>query len=586
VKQRGQVSHRKLHVARQMIRLLAEASQLVLLLLVICPIGMNGQQREVNPGNTASTLRVDVNLVTIGVRVSDRKHREVSGLKQEEFSVLEDGKQQKIAVFASEQQPVSILVSLDRSYSMGENGKLDQAKLALKLLFENSHPDNEYALMVFDDQSIPLLEFSAGWQQIEAVLSKVRSYRAGSSVYDSIVAALDRFNRARYPRQVLVVITDGADQHSRLKLEDVLSAVQSSQAQVYLVGFLDPKEDTIFRASGKTVTLVSGQDVDNPRYAFKRLAEESGAERYFPESGEQLATVVRTISEDLRTQYTLGYYLSPSDRGGQYRRIEVRARTKGLQIRSRHGFRSGESEEIEAPVTAVPVKPIGPETIRQRVLPYELKTERRGGQVIFNEDFSDPASGWPQKPGFFLKANKYHLEQRNLKVLNEGRVAANGPWWTDFEASLVVELESTQVRPEPAPAAIRPSLYSQPPAAGLVFRLNERGYYAFVISQPHPGGKIFFKVVKKVSNSTSTSDLSFWEQAWQPRRAEVRYRLGVACHGNQIRLHVDGVQVTELRDESFSDGLLGMVLFGEGHAVFDDLIARSTVEQVLGSKAQ
>jgi len=49
---------------------------------------------------------------------------------------------------------------------------------------------------------------------------------------------------------------------------------------------------------------------------------------------------------------------------------------------------------------------------------------------------------------------------------------------------------------------------------------------------------------------------------------------------------VDGVQVTELRDESFSDGLLGMVLFGEGHAVFDDLIARSTVEQALGSKAQ
>src|SRR5262249_19477989 len=338
-------------------------------------------------GKTVSTLRVDVNLVTIGVRVSDRKHREVAGLRQDDFSILEDGKQRKIAVFASELQPVSVLVLLDRSYSMGESGKLDQAKLALKQLFENSHQDNEYGLMVFDDQSIPVLEFSSGRQQIEAAVSKVRSYRAGSAVYDSIVAALDRFNRARYPRQVLLVITDGADQHSRLKLEDVLTGVQSSQAQVYLVGFLDPKEDTIFRESGKTVTLVSGQEVDNPRYSFKRLAEESGAERYFPESGEQLANVVSTISDDLRTQYTLGYYLSPSDRGGQYRHIEVRVRTKGLQLRSRHGFRSGEREEIQLPVSAVPVKAIGPETIRKRTVPYELKTGRRGEQIIFNEDF-------------------------------------------------------------------------------------------------------------------------------------------------------------------------------------------------------
>src|SRR5262249_28381476 len=148
------VSHRKLRVIEQLIRFLAEASPFVLLLLVVRPIGVDGQQREVNPGKTVSTLSVDVNLVTIGVRVSDRKHREVSGLKQEDFSVLENGKEQKIAVFASEQQPVSVLVLLDRSYSMGGSGKLDQAKLAMKQLFENSHPDNEYGLMVFDDQPI------------------------------------------------------------------------------------------------------------------------------------------------------------------------------------------------------------------------------------------------------------------------------------------------------------------------------------------------------------------------------------------------------------------------------------------------
>ena len=284
------------------------ASVAILLLLTVA--GADSQRSDRSAEGPLETLRVNVNLVTIGVRVSDRRNREVSGLKQEEFSIFEDGRQQQIAVFASEQQPVSVLILLDRSYSMGQSGKLDQAKSALTQLLENSHPDNEYALVVFDNESLPLLDFSSDRQRIGSLLGRISSDRTGSSLYDSMVLALDRFDRARYPRHVLVVITDGADQHSRLRLDDVLRAVQGSQSQVYLIGFFDPKEDAIFRDSGKTVTLVSGQEIDNPRYVFKHLAAESGAERYFPESGEELATAVRTIAQDLRTQYTLGYYTS------------------------------------------------------------------------------------------------------------------------------------------------------------------------------------------------------------------------------------------------------------------------------------
>lgn len=79
-------------------------------------------------------------------------------------------------------------------------------------------------------------------------------------------------------------------------------------------------------------------------------------------------------------------------------------------MRTRHGFLSPGDQETELPVSAAPVRPIGAETIQQRSLPYEIKTERHGEQVIFREDFSDPASGWPQKPGFSIKASQYHLE--------------------------------------------------------------------------------------------------------------------------------------------------------------------------------
>ena len=508
----------------------------------------------------------------------------MSGLKQEEFSIFEDGRQQPIAVFASEQQPVSVLILLDRSYSMGQSGKLDEAKSALTQLLEKSHPDNEYALVVFDNESLPLLDFSSDRQRIGRLLGRISSDRTGSSLYDSMVLALDRFDRARYPRHVLVVITDGADQHSRLRLDDVLRAVQGSQSQVYLIGFFDPKEDAIFRDSGKTVTLVSGQEIDNPRYVFKHLAAESGAERYFPGSGEELATAMRTIVQDLRTQYTLGYYTSSSDHRAQYRRIEVKVRPKGLRVRARHGFLPSGDDATELPVSDVPVGPTGAEAIQQRSLPYEIKTERRGEQVIFREDFSDPASGWPQKPGVFIKAGQYHLERpavkpsrlprgdapitTEVKILNEGQVAANGPWWTDFEASVLVEFQSG-----------RRDFHSMTPAAGLVFRLNERGYYALLISHSFGHAKVHYKLVKKDLGSTVTRDLLFWDEEWRPGSGGIlRHKLGVVCRGSLIQLLVEGLKVNEFRDDSFSDGLVGAALFGEGHAVFDDLLAQSIVQ--------
>jgi len=557
---------------------------ILILLIATFYANVDAQSVPSRTGPKAHTLRVDVDLVTIGVRVSDRKGREVSGLKQEEFSVFEDGKQRPITVFASEQQPVSVLMLLDRSYSMGQGGKLDQAKSALRHLLENGHPDNEYALMAFDDEPAPLLDFSSDRPKIEATLGKIASHRTGSSLYDSMAVALDRFDRARYPRHVLAVITDGADQHSRLRLDDVFSAVQGSRSQVYLIGFFDPKEDAVFRDSGKTVTLVSGKEIDNPRYVFKRLAEESGAERYFPASGEKLATVVRTIALDLRTQYTLGYYTSPSDPGKQYRRIEVKVRSKGLRVRARHGFLSPGDEENELPVSAAPVRPTGAETIQQRSLPYEIKTERRGDQVIFRDDFSDAASGWPQKPGFFLKAGQYHLEQLRPKILNEGHVAANGPWWTDFEASMVVEFQSRRqdvpsITPGSEPQGQLLMKHRIRGAAGLVFRLNERGYYALIISEPIGKAKIHYKLVKKDVHSTMTHDLLFWDQEWRPSpTGPLQHKLGVVCRGSLIQLQVGGLQAGEIHDESFSDGLVGAVLFGEGHAVFDDLVAQSIIE--------
>ena len=240
-------------------------------------------------------------------------------------------------------------------------------------------------------------------------------------------------------------------------------------------------------------------------------------------------------------------------------------------------------EETEHPISAVLIRPAGKETIQQRSLPYELKTERRSEQVIYREDFSDAASGWPQNPGFFLKGGRYHLQQLRPKVLNEGQVAANGPWWSDFEASVVVEFgastEDFQLR-LPGETQIRQTS-SLPPAAGLVFRLNERGYYALLISRPIGFSKVLYKLVKKLLPSAAAQDLLFWDQELLSKPQLGRpsqHKLGVVCRGSLIQLNVDGLRVRELRDESFSDGLVGVTLLGEGQAMFDDLLAQSMVQ--------
>ncbi|MCI0420737.1 MAG: VWA domain-containing protein, partial [Acidobacteria bacterium] len=493
-----------------------------------------------NQDTETETLRVDVNLVTVGVQVLDRKKRTVPGLTANGFSLFEDGKPKKIAFFSSEPQPVSMVILLDRSYSMGESQKLEQARSGMRALLEQSHPADESALVVFDIEALRLLDFTSDRRRVQSLLARISSERAGSSLYDSLVVALEGFSKARHPRQALVLITDGADQHSRLKLDEVIRTVQGSQAQVYLIGYFDPKEDSVFRDSGETVTLISGQEIDNPRFVFRRLAEESGAERYFPRSDEELQQASKAISRDLRSQYTLAYYSLGSFQKDEYRRIQVKVRQTGLSVRARHGFRPAGHEE-RSPSLAPPQpehEPVSSDTIRERLLPYEIKVERQGNGQTFREDFADPTSGWPQKAGFFYQKGEYHLVANKLPVVNEGLVAANGPWWKDFRAALTLEFKVGQR-----------GIQSFPPAAGLVFRMNERGYYALLVSKALASGKVHYKLIKKLIKPAGTVDLMHWTREWRPDSGRIlQHKLRVVCTGSQIQLYVDGLSMGIVED--------------------------------------
>lgn len=221
------------------------------------------------------TLRVNVNLVTVGVYVTDRKNRAIQGLTTTDFSIYEDEKLQKASFFSAAQQPVSLALLVDRNGRMGSTGKFDDAKKAVLTLVEASHSDTEISYLPYHHEAVPVIGPVTDRERVKAAIATSMSENAGTSLYDPIIEALDHLSKANLPRQVLVVISERADQHSRHNLEELIRAVQASLAQIYLIGYFDSEEDQVFQSSGKTVRLLTGKEVDNPRYVFKRLAEES-----------------------------------------------------------------------------------------------------------------------------------------------------------------------------------------------------------------------------------------------------------------------------------------------------------------------
>ncbi|MBZ5535357.1 MAG: VWA domain-containing protein [Acidobacteriia bacterium] len=283
------------------------------------------------------TLRVDVSLVTVGVRVTDSHGREVPNLTAKDFTLFEDGIAQNVNFFSNEEQPVSLGILLDRSSSMVEGGKLERAKAAAQLMVDSAHSGTEFMYIPFDDRVEVSLEFTPDRESVKRQMALTTAV-GGTSLYDAILIALEHAKHARHGRQALVIISDGADEHSEHTLQEVIHAVQESLVQVYAIGYFSKREEEVISRGGDQLVLLPGRFIDNPRVVFERLAQQSGAAVFFPSSDKALQAAAERISRDLSTQYTLGYYPSNPVPDNRYRRIKVTLRSKGLKVRARQGY--------------------------------------------------------------------------------------------------------------------------------------------------------------------------------------------------------------------------------------------------------
>jgi Ca-activated chloride channel family protein len=535
--------------------------------------------------NQVAPIRVNVDLVSVNARVTDKQGRDVLGLSANDFELLEDGRRQKIAFLDTEKEPITLSVLIDSSSSMYTDGKLDAAEGMLKEIIGRSRSEDSVSVMQFTDHVVDFEQLVG--EHRSARLSEAMSEESGgTALYDAVASGLCHLRSAKSLRQAMIVLTDGADQHSRIHLEQLIRLVQGSRTQLFIIGFFRGSEYSIFQESNKTLTLVTGREIDNPLSVFDRLARESGAQAFFPTTRKGLEEAVNEVTNILRSQYTLAYY--PQGNPKNIRRIEVKVRRNGLNVRAREAVASREEEGagVQFDGDSCLILP------KAHPFPYESRITHTPESRSYEEDFTDPRTGWPNREGSRYTAGGYELSfeppketpDKPLVVANpvgRGALAAYGPWWRDFKASVIVDAGWAKMRVPPEAPSQASSVALDASAAGLIFRVKDSGYYAFLLStspQAYRAGELSFKLVKRGYRGTSEKVLIPWTRLQgQYIRGGITngIKLMVECKDDQITLFVNDAQAGQVRDAALDRGYAGFVILGTGPARFRNLQVQS-----------
>lgn len=278
-----------------------------------------------------SVISVTTELVVLPVSVTDSKGVFVSKLGAENFRVFEDGRPQKITLFAEEDTPVTVGLIVDHSRSMGP--KLRGVAEAVSMFAHSSNPQDEMFVVDFGEtvsiERIAGKEFTSDPKELEQAVAAVTA-RGQTALYDAIIEGLEHLRQGDLDKKALVIVSDGGDNVSRHKFGDVLELARRSHALIYAIGLVGE----------------SGEE-ENPE-VLKKLCKETGGIAFFPRADESVADISRSIARDLREQYTLGYSPEKRNHSGAFRKIAVQVSAPGrgkLHVRTRAGY-SPEPEKL------------------------------------------------------------------------------------------------------------------------------------------------------------------------------------------------------------------------------------------------
>ena len=271
----------------------------------------------------AQVFRASVDLVQVTVSVRDGTGRLEGELTLEDFEVLEDGRPQRITQYERGRVPVSLGILLDVSESMYGQRIADATSALDRFLVDLLEPHDEVFLVVFNHDPTLQAAWTLGPEHLAGQLSAVRPYGA-TAIYDAMMMALPLFRVRSYQRSAVVLISDGSDTASDVRVADVRRQIRMSDAFVYAVAINAPRTRPL-------------NDRVNPQ-ALREITDESGGYTEVVHDSPDLLPATARIIEELSHQYTLGYVPDhPPDR--RYHRIRVQVKRAGdYVVRARRGY--------------------------------------------------------------------------------------------------------------------------------------------------------------------------------------------------------------------------------------------------------
>ena len=276
-------------------------------LAVACFAQSSAPQRPDRAPDKAPTYRVDVKLVNVSVTVTDDRGAPVSTLTKDDFHVREDGVEQKLAVFDRESAlPLSIVLAIDASLSTRKDLKLE-LDAARAFVHSVLRAQDALALFQFSEVVDELVPFTSDLRRIDRGIAGVH-VGAATALYDAIFLGGQALMH-RQGRKVLVVITDGGDTMSRVDYPGALREAQQADALVYSI-IMVPIEASAGRNTGGEHALI-------------QMSEDTGGKHYYADTPQRIDRAFRRISDELRTQYVLGYYPRQRLSASDFRRIQV-----------------------------------------------------------------------------------------------------------------------------------------------------------------------------------------------------------------------------------------------------------------------
>jgi len=270
-------------------------------------------------------ISVDSTIVVMNAAVTDASGKAVTGLKQGLFRVFEDGVEQPIEIFTSEETPFAAVILLDTSGSM-EN-RVTLARAAAIQFLDGLRGEDFAAIYNFDSKVEMVQDFSNSRAMRDQVFD-LKSY--GMTVLnDAVFTAAEVLAKRPEKRRAIILLSDGADTMSKRSAEKALNAALAADATVYTVDM--------------SAINYNGKDRVQNQTVLKNFAEKTGGRFVATPGGLAMRDAFKQIVEELGGQYTIAYQPTNTKKDGKWRSIELRVARPKLSIRTRKGYKAAKA---------------------------------------------------------------------------------------------------------------------------------------------------------------------------------------------------------------------------------------------------